>query len=105
MKDKRATEKTIRIVEDNPIEQIYTQLRALSSKAVVRECVKRNSKNSAIALSEEHSIAFMEAEMFIYGDQYKNPEEIEKITKSGHGLRTFGDAVDSWHQLLSSDRM
>jgi len=131
LKRQNQLKKTIHIVEENPIEQIYTQLRALSSKAVVRECVKRHSKNSAIVLSEGlidekaigvsylvqnaidyydnastenmtqrmlnlyyGSIAFMEAEMLIYGDQYKNLEEIEKVTKSGHGMRTFGDAVD-----------
>ena len=32
--------------------------------------------------------------MLIYGDQFENLEEIEKVTKNGHGLRTFGDAAD-----------
>lgn len=130
-KDKRKTyeEKTIHIIEENPIEQIYTQLRALTSNTIVEGIIKRHSKNKELFISEEMvknkakgvtyliqnaidyydnastqnmtqrmlnlyygSIAFMEAEMLIYGDDYSDLESIEKITKNGHGLRTFGEA-------------
>lgn len=36
------------------------------------------------------TIAFMEAEMLMKGNQYKELSEIESITKNGHGMMTFG---------------
>lgn len=126
-----SSEETIRIIEENPLEQIYTHLRALTSKNVAYKAIERhnNKKHTDIsndimeskAIGISHlvqnaidyyssastenmtqrmlnlyygTIALMEAEMLVYGDKYKNLSEIEKITKSGHGLTTFGDATD-----------
>lgn len=124
-------ENTIKIIEENPLEQIYTQLRALTSKSVAYKAVERHDKEKNTHLSPEimdskavgvshliqnaidyyssastenmtqrmlnlyyGTIAFMEAEMIVYGGKYKNLSKIEDVTKSGHGLTTFGDATD-----------
>lgn len=120
---------TIRIIEENPLQQIYTHLHSLTSKTVVKQVVKRHAKKEGIILdtdvidakaegvtylvqnaidyydqvSSENmtqrllnlyygTIALMEAEMLISGDQYKYLSEIEAITTSGHGMTTFGAA-------------
>lgn len=119
----------IRIIEENPLEQIYTQLRALTSHTVARKSVEQHAQRLHMNLSEEviehkaqgvsylvqnaidyydsastenmtqrmlnlyyGTIAFMEAEMLIYGEEYKELSEIENVTKNGHGMITFGDA-------------
>ena len=123
---------TIRIIEENPLEQIYTQLRALTSKSVARKAVKRHDVERGTNLSAEvmdskaegishlvqnaidyyssastenmiqrmlnlyyGTIAFMEAEMLVYGEEYNDLSAIEKITKTGgHGLTTLGEVID-----------
>ena len=119
----------IHIIEENPLEQIYTQLRALTSKTVARKAVELHACKQKIELDEDDiirkaegvsylvqnaidyydsastenmtqrmlnlyygTIALMEAEMLISGDQYKELSEIENVTKNGHGMLTFGDA-------------
>ena len=37
------------------------------------------------------TLALMEAEMLVYGSTYKKLGEIEKVTRNGHGMATFGD--------------
>lgn len=119
----------IHIIEENPLEQIYTQLRALTSQTVARKAVELHAHNQKINLDNEiieskakgvsylvqnaidyydsastenmtqrmlnlyyGTIALMEAEMLIYGEQYKELAEIEQVTKNGHGMATFGNA-------------
>ena len=121
----------IMIVEENPIEQIYSQLRALTSKAVALKAVELHAKQQGIVFEDDvklkkaegvsylvqnaidyfdsaatenitqrmlnlyyGTIALMEAEMLVKGEQYKELSEIEKITQNGHGMFTFGDAID-----------
>ena len=121
----------ISIIEENPLQQIYTHLQSLTSKTVARQAVLYHARyrNSQFTQDEVGSkaegvsyliqnaidyydnaetgnitqrmlnlyygtIALMEAEMLIYGDRYKRLGEIENITKSGHGMLTFGDAKD-----------
>ena len=123
-------ERVIHIVEENPMEQIYTQLRALTSKAVAARSVEYHAaqrgqtwersvieaKAQGVAYLVQNAIdyydnastenitqrmlnlyygtiALMEAEMLVYGDQYQKLEEIEAVTKNGHGMATFGDAA------------
>ena len=127
--NKPTTHETIRIIEENPLQQIYTHLRSLTSTTVVNQAVRRHAEKECIILDSNvinakaegvtylvqnaidyydsasvgnmtqrllnlyyGTIALMEAEMLISGDQYKNLSEIEAITSSGHGMTTFGDA-------------
>lgn len=120
----------ITIIEENPLEQIYTQLRALTSQTVARKSVEFHAEKLHTVLTEETierkaqgvsylvqnaidyydsastenmtqrmlnlyygTIAFMEAEMLISGDDYIELSEIERVTKNGHGMITFGDAA------------
>lgn len=120
----------IYIIEENPMEQIYTQLRALTSREVAEKSVERYDSILHTELSEEDiklkaegvsylvqnaidyfdnastenliqrmlnlyygTLALMEAEMLIYGSTYKRLGEIEKVTRNGHGMATFGDAA------------
>lgn len=120
---------TIRIIEENPLQQIYTQLQSLTSRSVAKQAVLCHASNEGIELPEDvinakaegvsylvqnaidyydnaamgnitqrllnlyyGTIALMEAEMLIYGTQYTKLSEIEAITKSGHGMSTFGEA-------------
>lgn len=122
---------TINIIEENPLQQIYTHLQLLTSKIVARQAVLYHARdrNNQFTQDEVESkaegvsyliqnaidyydnaetgnitqrmlnlyygtVALMEAEMLIYGDRYKRLGEIENITKSGHGMLTFGDAKD-----------
>lgn len=121
----------INIIEENPLQQIYTQLESLTSRSVARQAVMYHSagdktiiggdivsaKAEGISYLVQNAIdyydrastnnmtqrllnlyygtvALMEAEMLVYGDQYSNLSEIENVTKSGHGMMTFGNAVD-----------
>ena len=118
----------IHIIEENPLEQIYTQLRALTSRAVAAKSVERYAGVLHTELSKEEAeskaegvsylvqnaidyfdnastenltqrmlnlyygtLALMEAEMLVYGSTYKKLGEIEKVTRNGHGMATFGD--------------
>lgn len=127
--DTQKSADVIHIVEENPSEQIYTQLRALTSKAVVAKAVEFHAQRRKETLSEAvvsskargisylvqnaidyydsastenltqrmlnlyyGTIAFMEAELLIYGERYKELSEVEKVTKNGHGMMTFGSA-------------
>ena len=120
---------TIRIIEENPLQQVYTHLQALTSKIVAKQSVVRHANRNGVTLAQNvieskaegvsylvqnaidyyanattsnitqrmlnlyyGTIALMEAEMLIYGTEYSRLAEIEKITKFGHGLATFGDA-------------
>ena len=132
LKKEVSRDDTIRIIEENPLEQIYTQLRALTSKSVAYKAVKRHDSEHETNLSTgameskaegiSHlvqnaidyynnastenmtqrmlnlyygTIAFMEAEMLAYGNEYENLSAIEQITKiGGHGLTTMGAATD-----------
>lgn len=119
----------IHIIEENPLEQIYTQLRALTSKTVAQKAVELYARRQNIEFDETvikskaegvsylvqnaidyydnastenmtqrmlnlyyGTIALMEAEMLVYGEQYKELAEIEQVTKNGHGMMTFGNA-------------
>lgn len=120
------------IVEENPLKQIYTQLRALTSKTVAGKAVElhasklgieldqetKNSKAEGVAYLVQNAIdyydsaatenltqrmlnlyygtlALMEAEMLVSGEQYRSLSEIEAITKNGHGMMTFGTAEEN----------
>ena len=125
----RKEKETISIIEENPLQQIYTHLQSLTSKIVERQAVLYHARFGYNQLTQDEvdskaegvsyliqnaidyydnaetgnitqrmlnlyygTIALMEAEMLIYGDRYKRLGEIENITKSGHGLLTFGEA-------------
>jgi hypothetical protein len=125
----KKTQEYIRIVEENPLEQIYTQLKALTSKSVARKSVESYADKKNINLNADDienkaegvsylvqnaidyydnastenitqrmlnlyygTVAFMEAEMLVEGDKHKALSEIEKVTKNGHGMMTFGNA-------------
>lgn len=127
------------IIEENPPEQIYTQLRALTSREVAEKTVERYDGVLRTGLSEEEirwkaegvsclvqnaidyfenastenltqrmlnlyygTLALMEAEMLVYGSGYKKLEEIEKVTRNGHGMVTFGDAADGLNDFYVS---
>lgn len=114
---------TISIIEENPLQQIYTHLQTLTSKIVARQAVLYHARHRNNQFTQEEieskaegvsyliqnaidyydnaetgnitqrmlnlyygTVAFMEAEMLIYGDSYKRLGEIENITKSGHGI-------------------
>lgn len=126
---KPTTHDTIRIIEENPLQQIYTHLRSLTSITVVRQAVLRHAEKEGITLEPfvitekaegvtylvqnaidyydqastgnmtqrllnlyYGTLALMEAEMLISGDEYKSLSEIETITSFGHGMTTFGPA-------------
>lgn len=127
----------IYIVEENPLEQIYTQLRALTSRSVAGRAVElhasrlgieleqntKNSKAEGVAYLVQNAIdyydsaatenltqrmlnlyygtlALMEAEMLVSGEQYMSLSEIEAITKNGHGMITFGAAEDGLNDFF-----
>lgn len=52
-KKEPSRENTIRIIEENPLEQIYTQLRALTSKSVAYKSVKRHDAERETNLSAD----------------------------------------------------
>lgn len=119
----------LRIIEENPLQQIYTHLQSLTSKTFTKKVVLShasrcgtpltnnvvNAKAEGVSYLVKNAIdyydnaatenmtqrllnlyygtlALMEAEMLIYGEQYAGLSEIENITKSGHGMMTFGTA-------------
>lgn len=129
--DSKSERDKIFIVEENPLEQIYTQLRALTSKSVVYKNVEYHARKNGVDYSEQikqqkaegvsflvqnaidyydsaatenltqrmlnlyyGTIALMEAEMLISGNEYSKLSEIEAITKNGHGMITLGEAED-----------
>lgn len=121
-------EEVLRIIEEDPLQQIYTHLQSLTSKTFVKKVVLFhascadltftddvvNAKAEGVSYLVQNAIdyydnaatrnmtqrllnlyygtlALMEAEMLICGEQYSRLSEIESITKSGHGMITFGN--------------
>lgn len=134
--DKSDDLNVIHIVEENPLEQIYTQLRALTSKTVSRKAVELHARKQNMDFDEKiinskaegvsylvqnaidyydsavtenltqrmlnlyyGTISLMEAEMLVYGDEYRALGEIEQITKNGHGMMTFGGAESGLNEF------
>lgn len=122
----RRSKKSIHIIEEDPLRQIYTHLNALTSRTVAEETIRnhvsglteeeyRNKAEGVTQLvhnaidyynnaSTENiiqrllnlyygTVCFMEAEMLATGNKYKNLLDIERITRNGHGMHTFGDAA------------
>lgn len=120
---------TLRIIEEDPIQQIYAHLQSLTSRTVANQAVMYHAGRDGLTFTDDvvsakakgvsylvqnaidyydnaatrnmtqrllnlyyGTIALMEAEMLISGEQYSMLSEIEQITKSGHGMTTFGDA-------------
>lgn len=125
----REEKETLRIIEEDPLQQIYTHLQSLTSRTVARQAVLYHARHDGLSFTDDvvigkaegvsylvqnaidyydnaatsnmtqrllnlyyGTIALMEAEMLVYGEQYSVLSEIENVTKSGHGMCTFGDA-------------
>lgn len=125
----REEKEKLRIIEENPLQQIYAHLQSLTSRTVAKQTVLYHARHDGLSFTDDvidgkaegvsylvqnaidyydnaatrnitqrllnlyyGTIALMEAEMLIYGEQYSMLSEIENVTKSGHGMVTFGDA-------------
>lgn len=125
----RLEKETLRIIEEDPLQQIYTHLQSLTSRTVAKQTVLYHARHDGFSFTDGEvngkaegvsylvqnaidyydnaatsnmtqrllnlyygTIALMEAEMLVYGKHYSVLSEIENVTKSGHGMCTFGDA-------------
>lgn len=125
----REEKEKLRIIEENPLQQIYAHLQSLTSRTVAKQAVLYHARHDGLSFTDDvvngkaegvsylvqnaidyydnaatrnitqrllnlyyGTIALMEAEMLIYGEQYSMLSEIENITKFGHGMVTFGEA-------------